>query len=183
LPEASSDARSQACPGCGKRDTLTVTPGFAAKPLGTFSLAGMQPKVAASMTLRITCDQGQGGCGWTAPCHLDRDGKHIVVDHPTSGGDPSQAGRERVSAPRTRKNPDGTTTVTRAGWRLTRDGMYERQWAGQRRVLARYLAGPHGAGWYLHPTPDTTPDDAPFMATRIAEATVVANEWLDAHAR
>jgi hypothetical protein len=175
-------AQSDACPECGKRGTLTVTKGFEAKPLGTFSLAGMQPKVAASVTLRITCDQGQGGCGWTAPARLDPDGKHIVVDQPTSGSDPSPAGRAGVSAPRTRKNPDGTTTVTRAGWQLTSHGLYERQWAGQRRVLARFLAGPAGPGWYLYPTPD--PQTPPhFMAARIAEATVAANEWLDAHAR
>jgi hypothetical protein len=50
------------CPGCGGLG-LVVEEVLVAQPAGTYSLAGMQPKVSARMTLRWRCAR----CGKTGP--------------------------------------------------------------------------------------------------------------------
>lgn len=42
------------CPRCGGR--LTLTPLLRAKPLGSWSLAGAQPKTVATLRFRAECD-------------------------------------------------------------------------------------------------------------------------------
>lgn len=42
------------CPSC-KQDTLTVTWKFAPKPIGTYSIAGAQSKVAAEQVPYLVC--------------------------------------------------------------------------------------------------------------------------------
>jgi ribosomal protein S27AE len=50
------------CPQCGEK-TLSVDQVLQAKPIGTYSLAGAQPKVDAEYQLRWSC----GSCGQSGP--------------------------------------------------------------------------------------------------------------------
>lgn len=43
------------CPSCGTKGSLTLEMRLRAKPLGTYSLAGMQPKVAAIPWPYLVC--------------------------------------------------------------------------------------------------------------------------------
>lgn len=65
------------CPSCGANsrtdDGFTVDNVLEAKPLGTFSLAGNQPKVSAVSRLRMAHT-----CGWSVTGHIEDD--DFVVD-------------------------------------------------------------------------------------------------------
>lgn len=49
----------QPCPDCGEKE-LGLESRLVVKPFGTYSLAGAQPKLAATATAFIVC----GGCGF-----------------------------------------------------------------------------------------------------------------------
>jgi ribosomal protein L37AE/L43A len=51
------------CPSCNRRDVLRAKWGLWAKPLGTYSLAGAQPKTVMAAAWRLRCT-GEG-CEWT----------------------------------------------------------------------------------------------------------------------
>lgn len=57
------DLRTLPCPSCSTVGSLTVKPRLAARPAGTWSLAGQQPKMTASYVLHIVCTTD--GCGFT----------------------------------------------------------------------------------------------------------------------
>ncbi len=70
------------CPDCGRKDAMTLdetgTTVFVADPPGTFSLAGVQPKMAARRVevLVLQCDPDPhhgAGCGWSAQVYVDGD--------------------------------------------------------------------------------------------------------------
>jgi len=67
------------CPSCGANSrtdpTFEITEAFVAKPLGTYSLAGVQNKAVVTRTLRLT-----HSCGWAVIGHID--GDHFVADAP-----------------------------------------------------------------------------------------------------
>jgi hypothetical protein len=61
-PNASeAEATLPACPECG--GTLSVVEKFVAKPLGTWSLAGAQPKATGRFWPHLVCD----GCDLSKP--------------------------------------------------------------------------------------------------------------------
>jgi hypothetical protein len=72
--------QTRSCLRCGSRGKFVVRDQLVAKPRGTYSLAGCQPKVTAEAVISMVCDPGLGGCGWQVPCRLDADGRHVVVD-------------------------------------------------------------------------------------------------------
>jgi hypothetical protein len=97
------------CPKCGATGQLTLTPVLAAKPAGSYSLAGTQDKTTAVDAARLSCP----GCGWSATGRVERltvagdgtiTGGHLVIDQPpptTSG-----AGQPAGGAPTT--PPEGS---------------------------------------------------------------------------
>lgn len=53
---------------CGApKSAASVEPVFEARPVGEFSLAGVQPKFSAQMKARMSC----GACGWFATGHME----------------------------------------------------------------------------------------------------------------
>jgi predicted RNA-binding Zn-ribbon protein involved in translation (DUF1610 family) len=54
LAEANADLKRKGCPRC-EGGNAAITREVAAKSLGTFSLAGMQPKVSGSFVLVLDC--------------------------------------------------------------------------------------------------------------------------------
>lgn len=52
--------KTTVCPGCGTVGSVTVGEVLVARPLGTWSLAGMQPKVTTVSTPALVC--GAGSC-------------------------------------------------------------------------------------------------------------------------
>lgn len=51
------------CPECGTRDVVQVRQVFVVQPMGTYSLAGAQPKVAAKLGWEFRCT----GCAASGP--------------------------------------------------------------------------------------------------------------------
>lgn len=47
----------KACPDCGQVGGLSLTLGLAARPLGSFSIAGAQDKVVARQVAVLACSQ------------------------------------------------------------------------------------------------------------------------------
>lgn len=64
-----------ACPGCGVTGMLTIEEIFYAKPIGSFSLAGMQAKRSGCWIPVLTCL----ACDFTRPGKYDGD-SHAVFD-------------------------------------------------------------------------------------------------------
>jgi hypothetical protein len=87
------------CPACGAAGTVTVQPILVGKPLGTYSIAGVQPKTVAEEKVALTCS----ACGLRIIGHLegtafDADRQcftagHFIADE-AAGDDrpPAQAG-------------------------------------------------------------------------------------------
>lgn len=65
------------CPECGHRDRMTLDrtgdTTLVARPPGTWSLAGAQPKTSAvrAEVLLLACDPDMGGCGWSRRSYID----------------------------------------------------------------------------------------------------------------
>lgn len=75
------------CPRCASTGTLTVTDRLVAKPVGTFSLAGHQPKVSARRRPELACSE----CGLRRLGEYDPDGRHVTFPPgPTSDQDADQ---------------------------------------------------------------------------------------------
>lgn len=55
-------ALPQPCPGCGVR-ALELIQRLEARPIGTWSLAGIQPKVTVRPWPHVRCSVDRGGCG------------------------------------------------------------------------------------------------------------------------
>ena len=76
------------CPKCGASGTISIEPVLAAKPQGTYSIAGVQPKVVAEQKYELACSN----CDLRVAGHLeDADfdaatqsfsGGHFVSDEP-----------------------------------------------------------------------------------------------------
>lgn len=49
------DLSTFACPSCSTVGSLTLEPRLVARPLGTWSLAGQQPKTSANLIPHIVC--------------------------------------------------------------------------------------------------------------------------------
>ncbi|WP_286347080.1 hypothetical protein [Frondihabitans sucicola] len=58
-PSAEKHHIDAPCPMCGHQG-MTVAPRLTAKPLGSYSLAGVQMKFSATSEMWITCDAGCG---------------------------------------------------------------------------------------------------------------------------
>lgn len=63
------------CPECGRSDRLALEVRLSAKPLGSYSIAGAQPKVIATEQLAVVCT-----CGWFRYGHITEDGQHFQCD-------------------------------------------------------------------------------------------------------
>ena len=68
------------CPSCGTKSredptAMTVEEVLVAKPVGTFSLAGVGMKFSAAARLKLACR-----CGWSVLGHIE--GDHFVADDP-----------------------------------------------------------------------------------------------------
>ncbi len=79
------------CPKCGEQDTVEVKRGFKARPLGSFSLAGNQPKFSANEVAIATCTN----CDLRVVGHLETgpdpevDKIYFVADEPMAGDPPA----------------------------------------------------------------------------------------------
>jgi hypothetical protein len=62
------------CPSCGAADTLALISTLAARPLGSYSLAGVQTKVVAAWRPVLTCS----ACGPYRVGTYDDDGRHVT---------------------------------------------------------------------------------------------------------
>jgi hypothetical protein len=69
------------CPRCGEAGTISVHRVLASKPAGTFSLAGVQPKVVAAEKYELTCIH----CGLHVRGHLENAGTDPATNTFTSG--------------------------------------------------------------------------------------------------
>lgn len=70
------------CPECGASSrtdptAMTIEPVPQAKPVGAFSLAGVQMKFPARTAVRLTCR-----CGWTVTGHIENN--QLIVNPTTT---------------------------------------------------------------------------------------------------
>ena len=86
------------CPGCTAAGTVTVQPVLVGKPLGTYSIAGVQPKAVAERKVALTCSCGLLIMGRLEGVVFDADRQcftagHFIVEEAV-GGDrsPEQPG-------------------------------------------------------------------------------------------
>jgi hypothetical protein len=92
------------CPKCGATGQLTLTPVFAAKPAGSYSLAGVQDKTAAVGAARLSC----AACGWWATGRVD--GLRVAGDGAITGGHLVIDQRPPTSSPAGHPAGDGAIT-------------------------------------------------------------------------
>jgi hypothetical protein len=93
--------------------------------------------------------------------------------------------RNTPSAPRRRTSDDGATGYTRAGWWYTRRGAWRRRWPTfpdlvELRWRSHTADGALVTGWYLY---SPRCPDGVHTSSRIADAVIVANEWLHTYGR
>jgi hypothetical protein len=67
------------CPGCGARGTLHISDQYAAQPVTTSSLAGVQVKITAQRRPVLTCS----ACPLMLVGSYDHDGRHVSFPRPS----------------------------------------------------------------------------------------------------
>lgn len=80
--------RMKQCPKCGSVGTISLEPALVAKPQGSYSIAGVQPKIVAQTRYVLAC----ADCGLSVQGHLENAvfdertqafaGGHFVADEP-----------------------------------------------------------------------------------------------------
>jgi hypothetical protein len=80
------------CPRCGEAGTISINRVLASKPAGTFSVAGVQPKVVAAEKYELTCShcrlyvRGHLKNATTDPATNTFTSGYFVADDPISLG-------------------------------------------------------------------------------------------------
>jgi hypothetical protein len=69
-------ATESPCPRCAAAGTLDIVFRLVAKPVGSFSLAGVMMKFSAQQLPVLTCS----GCGLNHVGRWDPDGRHALFD-------------------------------------------------------------------------------------------------------